>query len=238
MGVCSWVCVWSLDRTAEDSGIRKVGSMDWKKSLKFWNKSKGAYQSGSPSVGGSSTEKGCVCTGADMLVGQERNIVRVSPVPVPDSYPKDGHESFGIYPVEYTATPEVLDPSIPDMSTKPEEEELGYEFAYCCPSHHVNEPFEKISVAEYDQRIPCQTCGEVSKPAVVHTFAVPVWKQYYKPLKPERTSDSWAWCVRTWVSGTTKWGGYLPYKCRCEFVRFLGKGRKPASAKHEEEDPE
>jgi hypothetical protein len=62
----------------------------------------------------------------------------------------------------------------PDLSTKPKDI-VGYCFGFSCPYHHIGNIFESITVDRYGEQMVCQTCGEISTPAIVKRTAEAQW---------------------------------------------------------------
>lgn len=116
----------------------------------------------------------------------------------------------------------------PDLATKPKDL-IGYCFGYACPNKHIAATFESITIDGFDERRPCQECGELAKPAVIKRTAEPLWGDVTNYQLTWRTSylkPKWGWYNSSWdylgrrmtivIINSDK-----IYWTRYEFVRFL-----------------
>lgn len=111
----------------------------------------------------------------------------------------------------------------PDLATKPEDA-VGYCFGYACPEGHVGKTLDCV-VGPADSRMICQTCGKVSKLAVVRRTAEYRWRKAmrrYELFGPP--SFEWGW-FNSWLTGCglAQGIGDLIWT-KYEVVRFLDEG--------------
>jgi hypothetical protein len=86
----------------------------------------------------------------------------------------------------------------PDLSTKPKDV-VGYCFGYACPKKHVQNFFESVTVDGYKERKACQTCGGVSKPAVIKRTAKAQWGNKAQPHPLDiHPKPRWGWYNSYW----------------------------------------
>jgi hypothetical protein len=115
--------------------------------------------------------------------------------------------------------PKITPDPEPNLSTKPADI-VGYCFGYVCPKKHVGEKFEAISVDGYKQRRACQTCGVVSKPAIVRRISEAYWVDSHKYLT--YFGPNWGWRHNHLSPGFSP-ANACPIWTRYEFVHFLDK---------------
>ena len=105
----------------------------------------------------------------------------------------------------------------PDLSTKPKDI-IGYCFGFSCPNHHIGKTFDSITMDRYGEQRVCQTCGEISTPAIVKRTAEAQWiiensidclRYGYIPR--------YGWHQTYYMSNDIIWTKH-------EFVRFLNDG--------------
>lgn len=109
----------------------------------------------------------------------------------------------------------------PDLFTKPKDV-VGYCFGYVCPKKHVGEKFDNITVDSYKERRVCQTCGSVSKPAVVKRTAEARWGDVaYRGFVYDKQAE-WGWYNSCTDSGRLGcWAPMNAYWTKHEFVHYL-----------------
>jgi hypothetical protein len=114
----------------------------------------------------------------------------------------------------------------PDLSTKPKDI-VGYCFGFSCPNHHIEHTFDSITMDRYGEQKVCQTCGEISTPAIVKRTAEAAWEELiYTPSIGYGESESlgWRWVNKRSIMSWTKTGDNLTIWTKYEFVKFLNDG--------------
>jgi hypothetical protein len=112
--------------------------------------------------------------------------------------------------------PETIAPP-PDLSTKPKDI-IGFCFGFSCPNHHIEHTFYSITMDRYGEQRVCQTCGEISTPAIVKRTAEARWEDVW----PINICHGSHFCYTQRIPGTltlTNNGEIMWTKY--EFVKFL-----------------
>lgn len=111
----------------------------------------------------------------------------------------------------------------PDLSTKPKDI-IGYCFGFSCPNHHIGDTFDLITMDKYGEQKVCQTCGEISTPAIVKRTAEAQWG--------DLSMSSQAWCSGSGIGYNPVYGWrqcfYMSLDIiwtKHEFVKFLNDGK-------------